>query len=349
MKKNILVTATGGRSVGSGILHALTRSSEEVSARWNVIASDADPFAWGLYKVQESVLLPLASDPSYFSALNEIIGSYKIDAVIPGSEPEVALLASEKNPLKIPVITNHHSLIPLMTDKFIAFEKLKTLGYDVIDTYSFGDWKKAVNQWGFPLVLKPSKNSGGSKGLQLVKTEKELEILEQLDKIPVDYCLQPYAGDMEEEFTVGILSDKEGKLMGSIVMKRKLTGLSLLHSETINKTKYGISTGYSQGYIIKDETISGFCEELALKLKSRGPLNIQLRRSGNKILVFEIHPRFSGTTPIRADVGFNEPDILLRNHLFNESFDSIPYTINVAAIRAFEHVIVPICKMLKPK
>jgi carbamoyl-phosphate synthase large subunit len=34
--------------------------------------------------------------------------------------------------------------------------------------------------------------------------------------------------------------------------------------------------------------------------------------------VFEINPRFSGTTSLRAMKGYNEPDCLLRKHLFGE-------------------------------
>ena len=75
-------------------------------------------------------------------------------------------------------------------------------------------------------------------------------------------------------------------------------------------------------------------------------MNIQLRLSGDDIYVFEIHPRFSGTSTMRADVGFNEPDILLRNILLNETFGRLNYQYNVAAIRAFEHIIVPMDKML---
>ncbi len=83
------------------------------------------------------------------------------------------------------------------------------------------------------------------------------------------------------------------------------------------------------------------------QVKSTGPLNIQLRKLDGKFYIFDFHPRFSGTTPIRADVGFNEVDILLRNHLFDEKFGRLNYTTDVAAIRAFEHVIVPINKMQK--
>jgi carbamoyl-phosphate synthase large subunit len=77
----------------------------------------------------------------------------------------------------------------------------------------------------------------------------------------------------------------------------------------------------------------------------RGPANIQCRLVGDEVKVFEVHPRFSGTTSIRAMVGFNEPDILIRNYLFNESFDRLNYQTNVAAIRAFQNLIVPISEI----
>ena len=49
---------------------------------------------------------------------------------------------------------------------------------------------------------------------------------------------------------------------------------------------------------------------------------------------------------MRADVGFNEPDLLLRNELYNEKFDRLNYQYDVAVIRALEHIVVPINKML---
>jgi carbamoyl-phosphate synthase large subunit len=39
-------------------------------------------------------------------------------------------------------------------------------------------------------------------------------------------------------------------------------------------------------------------------------------------------------------VGFNEPDILIRNYVHGERFERIPYQTDVAAIRAFQSVIV---------
>jgi carbamoyl-phosphate synthase large subunit len=131
------------------------------------------------------------------------------------------------------------------------------------------------------------------------------------------------------------------------VIRRKLMGLSLLDVKTHGGRRAAVSTGVSQGFVVRDPEIQNFCEELAAKLGSRGPLNLQLRVHDGRIYVFEIHPRFSGTTPIRASAGFNEPDLLLRDALFGERFGRLPYTADVAAIRAFEHVLVPIGEMLE--
>jgi carbamoyl-phosphate synthase large subunit len=346
IKKNILVTATGGRSVGSGVLHALTRATAEVKSRWNVIAADADSFAWGLYMVDQAILLPTSNDPTYLDTLNAAIKELKIDAVIPGSEAEVSFLAQHAENVPVPIICNRPELMPYMMDKFKTTEKLRELNLPCIETFPIDSWKEALKKYSFPFIVKPTIGTGGSKGLHFIFSEEELKIILPTLSSSSNYCIQPYIGTGEDEYTVGVLSDKNGTIIDSIVMRRKLLGLSLLHSRKYKGAGYAVSTGYSQGFFIKDERIQSFCESLALQLKSTGPLNIQLRVSGDDIYVFEIHPRFSGTSTMRADVGFNEPDILLRNILFNETFGRLNYQNNVAAIRAFEHIIVPMDKML---
>jgi carbamoyl-phosphate synthase large subunit len=346
MKKNVLITAVGGRSVGSGILHSLTRCNKEVRDRWNVISSDADSFAWGLYKTEKATLLPMASSDNYLENLKQVILKYHIDAIIPGSEPEVFVLSEKICELGVPVICNSYELMPLMRDKFKMADKLKELGLPFIETFPINEWELAIVKYDFPFIIKPTVGTGGSKGLNIViSIEDILKLLPTLDQ-KSNFCIQPYIGSGDDEYTVGVLSDKKGHIIDSIVMKRKLLGLSQLYSRKYKNSEYLVSSGYSQGFIIKDPDIQSYCENLALKIKSKGPLNIQLRKKDNEYYIFEIHPRFSGTTPIRADVGFNEVDIMLRCELFNETFGRLDYQYNVAAIRAFEHVIVPMDRML---
>jgi carbamoyl-phosphate synthase large subunit len=46
-----------------------------------------------------------------------------------------------------------------------------------------------------------------------------------------------------------------------------------------------------------------------------------LRFVNGKVVVFEINPRYSGTSSFRAMVGYNEPDILIRKYLLNEPIE----------------------------
>jgi carbamoyl-phosphate synthase large subunit len=348
MKKNILVTGVGGRSVGSGIVHALCRSSSARPNIWNVIGADADPFSWGLYVTPQATLLPLAGAPEYLAAVQVAVDHFAIDAIIPGTEAEAERLTRDQAQLPVPVIANSPSIIPLMMDKRLAEQRLHELGLPFIPSYTLEQAALALNNHGFPLIAKPSVGTGGSRGLAILMNQAELDrYLAQVNPA-TQPMLQPYLGTPEEEYTVGVLSTPTGQLIDTIIMRRKLMGLSLLDARQSPTHRVAISTGYSQGFFVQDDEIRDFCESLSLALDSRGPLNLQLRRHAGKLYVFEIHPRFSGTTTMRADAGFNEPDVLLRHCLFGENFGRLGHQTNVAVIRAFEHVLVPIEQMLKP-
>jgi carbamoyl-phosphate synthase large subunit len=343
----VLVTGVGGRSVGAGILHALMRADDTVRRRWETVATDADAFSWGLYVADHSARVPLASAPGYLGRIRELIAVHGLAAVIPGTEPEAVFLTAHRDELPVPVIANDAGLMCLMTDKKQAEAKLRELGLNFIPSYPWDRREQAVGEFGFPLVVKPTRETGGSRGVHLVTNLAELESLcpfVRTESLPV---VQPYLGDADSEYTVGILSDKSGNVIDSIVIRRKLVGLSLLDSKRYEGGTAAISTGFSQGFLIRHPEIQEFCEDLAKRLGSRGPLNLQLRVHHGAIHVFEIHPRFSGTTPIRASAGFNEPDILLRNHLHDEEFGRLSYRENLAAIRAFEHVLVPMSEMCR--
>jgi carbamoyl-phosphate synthase large subunit len=349
-KKTVLVTGTGGRSVGSGVLHSLLRVSQDVRDRWTVIAADADPFAWGLYKTEKSIILPLATDSGYVPAIKDAVRKYEIDAIIPGTEVETVVLAKNRDCIApTAVIANLAALMPLMMDKFAAADTLKALGYSTIPTVKLDEWELILEQHDFPLIVKPTRGTGGSRGVRIaVNKEMLLRIIETTDSSSAP-CVQPYLGTADTEFTVGVLSHTDGSIIDSIVLRRKLSGLSLLETVKVGDASCSISTGYSQGFIESHPEIAHFCETLALKLGSCGPLNVQLRIAGeNRVpYVLEIHPRFSGTTPIRADAGFNEVDLMLRNAINGEKFGRQAYLRDVAAIRAFEHVLVPVSQMVR--
>ena len=61
--------------------------------------------------------------------------------------------------------------------------------------------------------------------------------------------------------------------------------------------------------------VAAQCRTIAEALGSRGPLNIQCRMVDRMARVFEINPRFSGTTSLRAMAGVNEPDLMLQREV----------------------------------
>ena len=59
-------------------------------------------------------------------------------------------------------------------------------------------------------------------------------------------------------------------------------------------------------------------EEVALRLGARGPVNIQSRLVDGSPKIFEINPRLSASSPMRAVAGVNEPDLLYRNAVLGD-------------------------------
>lgn len=338
----VLITGVGGRSVGHQILSALQRVRE----RYRLIAADADAFAFGLYHADARYVLPSASAPDYLECVCELIARESVEVVLPGTEAELRLLSAARAEIEsrgCALIASDPEVVSLCLDKGRLAPWLTVHGYGTPRTAEAADWQSLVAAVGFPLVGKPSRASGGSRGVALLADDAEVrEFLTDNQRRGTDVILQEYVGTPESEYTVGVLIDRDGALIDSIVLHRHLFGLSLGVNRVINGQMFALSTGYSQGFIETEPRVSALCESLALELGIRGPVNIQLRVHGDDIKVFEVHPRFSGTTSIRAECDFNEPDVLIRNLLHGESFGRLPYRRDVAAIRAFQSVIVPI-------
>jgi carbamoyl-phosphate synthase large subunit len=337
---SVLVTGVGGGAVGHQILHALLLMRD----RYRIVATDADAFAFGLYQVENRYTVPLARDPGYIPALLRIIDREKIEALLPGTPQEVGVVARHQAELAAAgctAVTCDPDIACLCGDKWQLQQWLEANGFDTPRTVSAAHWRTLAEQVGFPLVGKPADHCGGSRHVAILKNAEEVLWYLKDTADSGEVMFQEYIDDSEGEFTVGVMISKDARVIDSIVLQRKLTGISLGHRCQIDKRCCTLSTGYSQGFIVKHPMIQHTCEALAERLGVRGPLNIQCRLVGEAVKIFEVHPRFSGTTSIRAEVGFNEPDILLRSFLRGEQFGRLPYRAGVAAIRAFQHTIVP--------
>ena len=324
----VLVTAIGGGGHGDQILKALLLAP---TGRYQIFGADANPHCPQAALVERFMSLPLASDSEYMTALLRACNELGVQALFHGCEPELRLFAANRKKIMdagifLPI--NDTALIQLCMDKAKTNKRLAELGFptpryvNVTSEVEFEaiDW--------FPVVVKPAIGGGGSANVFIAQDMKELKALATylgLGGVTSGFMIQEYVGTPDQEFTVGVLHDLDGRYVNAIAVKRHLnSGLSVRTSVT-NRTgrkelgpRLVISSGVSQGDIGRYEEITKQCREIADRLGSCGPLNLQCRFVGGKVHVFEINPRFSGTTSLRAMTGLNEPDLLLRRHLLGE-------------------------------
>ncbi len=322
---NVFVTGVGGGGHGEQILKALKMAK----TNYTIIGGDISPYSKGLFEVHHGYILPPASDPDYIGSILKICKRHDVSALFHGSEPELKAMSANRDVLEahglfLPINPDH--VIETCMDKVKLFDFLKTKGFH------FADFRKVVSLQDledfdvFPAVLKPSVGSGGSANTFLAQNKEELLCFGRyLLSIYSQFIIQEYIGTPDCEYTVGVLMSMKGELLNSIGVKRNiLSSLSnrlKVENRTQNK-KLGdtlaLSSGISQGEIGPFSEVTKPCEEVALALGATGPLNIQCRLVDGIVYIFEINPRFSGTTSLRAMVGFNEPDVLIRKHVLNE-------------------------------
>ncbi|MEF8753404.1 MAG: ATP-grasp domain-containing protein [Accumulibacter sp.] len=327
----ILVTAMGGGGHGEQILKALRLAKNE---RYWIVGADANPACPQFDMVHERAVLPLASSPTYMDELFALIARHRIQVLFHGCEPELRLFARHRREIEeqgvfLPV--NPTAVIDLCMDKEKTNRRLLELGFSaprfaVVDATS----DLAAIDW-FPVVVKPSLGGGGSSNVYIARNAHELDGLAQflnLGANDIKFFIQEYVGTPDAEYTVGVLHDMEGEYINAIAVKRSLTGQLSIRTSVANTTgraelgpRLVISSGISQGEIDRFPIVSDQCRAIAMAIGARGPLNIQCRLVRGVVQVFEINPRFSGTTSLRAMVGYNEPDLLIRRHLLQEKLD----------------------------
>lgn len=330
MKKtiNILITGLTGGGFGEQCLQALNLSK----LNYKIIGTNMEPLSLGLFMVDKGYIVSPASSENYIPELLKICRKENVVVLIPGSEPELKRLVEQRQEFekdRIRVLANNKNVIDICTDKWRTYEFLRSNDFKAPKTWMVqgGDLKKINCR--YPIIIKPYRGSGGSKNVFLAQDEEELRFfVKYLDKQGLSIIAQEYIGSADEEYTVGVLSDGSGNILNSIALKR-IVKSSLSKAFSVKgydgKLEYVVSSGVSQGRIDAYRAIRQNAEMIARRLGSTGPLNVQCRLVGDSVYTFEINPRFSGTTSIRALCGFNEPDLLIRKYVLKQNVKKVTY------------------------
>lgn len=292
----VLVTGAGAL-LGQGIIRSLRASSLDT----HIIAVDPSPLSAGLYWADEAHLIPLATDRAYEERMRELLGRTRPDAVLVGTDVELHFFAQHREALErdfdTHVIVSSPEVVAIADDKYRTYEFLRDHGFAHPDSSLPDDAEALIARVGFPLIVKP-RVGARSVGVHLVRDRAELaRRLGEVDGAVVQECVAETAG----EYTAGALCF-DGEVDSTIVMRRDLRDGNTYRA-------------FVEPFPELNEQVRAF----AAALRPHGPANFQFRVDGGRAKVFEINGRFSGTTPFRMLVGFNEVEHTLRRIVLGES------------------------------
>jgi carbamoyl-phosphate synthase large subunit len=306
MKKiNVLITGAGS-GVGQSIIKSLNISRLPL----RIISADISELNAGLFRTAKSILIPKIETAGSLRKIISIIKKNKIDILMIGSEYELSFFGINKekieNKTNCKICVTHNEIIKFSEDKYLTQKFLKNSNLPYLKTYipkNLKDAYKIAKKMKLPIYLK-NRFGTSSRNVYLIKKKEQLKLHFSLLKKPI---IQEYAGSfsddtLKNEYTCSFFKTKDKKIIGPFVAKRRL-----LH-------------GTSWITEIKNfPSIKKLIKKIANKINHIGSMNIQLREGKQGPVPFEFNARFSGTTSIRAQFGFNEPEMFIKSYFLNKN------------------------------
>jgi carbamoyl-phosphate synthase large subunit len=295
---NALVLGVGG-NVSQGIVKAIRASN----LNCRIIGGCIDATSAGLWLCDTAVITPFATSPDFIDWLIETCKRHSVDVILSGVEEvlDTASLHAQRIAAETDavLIVSPHDKLQMCRNKMLTALWLKKHGLPFPRSAMSDDndgLKRLVDRVGFPLFAKPAIGKG-SLGIRCINNAAELAECQLLK----DYVIQEYLAEDTGEFTISTFTDKDGKIRGCIVLKRKLMAGTTVTAEIVT---------------IPELTQSAL--KITRELQPVGPCNMQMRLRDGEPVCFEINLRYSGTTPIRARFGFNDVETGVRHFVLNE-------------------------------
>ncbi len=289
---NILILSAGTRNK---VVQYFKKAVGEVG---RVIATDCSNLAPAVYEADAFYLVPRITAPGYLDRVLDICKREKVDGVFSLIDPELSLLAKEKEKfLQIgttPIISPYE-LVETCFDKYEMFKLLQEMqiptGMCYVDKEAFYE-DKAAGKIDYPVFVKPVRGSA-SLNINKVTSDEELEVLfASYDNLMIQEFMngQEYGADVY----IDMLSGK----CTSIFIKKKI---KMRAGETDKSVSVKIEALFEliQKFVEK----CGFC----------GMIDIDIFEINGTIYLSEVNPRFGGGYPHAYACGVDMPVQVLNN------------------------------------
>lgn len=289
---NILITSAGTRNK---VVQYFKNEFREIG---KVIATDMNDLAPAIYEADNYYLVPRIDAPNYIDKLLEICKKEKIDCLFALIDPELSLIAKNKDKfLEIgvkPLISNYDA-VELAFDKYEMFKYLNSNGYKCAKSYiDKAEFYKDLESGkiSFPVFVKPYK---GSASININKVSSKEEINTLFD-VYDDLLIQEFLDG--QEIGADVYVDPISKKVVSIFTKEKI------------KMRAG-ETDKARSF--KDEKLFDLITDLVEKIGYEYMIDMDIFKVGNDYYISEINPRFGGGYPHAYECGVNFPRLIINS------------------------------------
>lgn len=342
----VAVTGVGG-GVGQAILRALRHSTLE----FRIIALDMEPRSPDLYASDGAYIVPAAEDPEYTATLERVVAAEGVELLFAGTDTELPVLARSRARLEAAgakVVVGAPEPVDYGYDKLLGAAFFQDVGLPFVRTVEGPEGAALAAEIGYPLVVKP-KSGSASKNVTVAFGPEDLAPYADRD----DFIVQEYAvaeawntrredvrretvtrgGGLrqEDEISVQVLYDHERHHLGTFA--------------SVNRLRGGIPLFVDPAECPEVEDVA---ERMASSLVDRGligPSNFQCRLTCDGVRVFEVNTRFTGITGVRAAMGWNEVEAVVRRMLFDEPVKAVRASLrrrfDVVGMRYVDECLVP--------
>lgn len=289
---NILILSAGTRD------KVVQYFKKELSGRGRVIATDCSNLAPAVYEADAFYLVPRITAPDYLDVVLDICVKEKITGVFSLIDPELSLLAKERERFlavgTTPIVSDYE-LVETCFDKYRMFEMLQKMQIPTAKCYADKEAFYRAQDAGeisYPVFVKPVRGSA-SIHINKVGSKEEIEVLFALYD---DLMIQEYMDG--QEYGADVYVDMLSGKCTDIFVKKKI---KMRAGETDKSVSF------------KDEKLFALIRDFAEKCGFRGMIDIDIFEIGGAYYISEVNPRFGGGYPHAYGCGVNMAAAVAKN------------------------------------
>lgn len=299
---NILILSAGTRN------KVVQYFKREIGNEGKVIATDCSNLAPAVYDADKFYLVPRISEPGYLDIILDICRKESVDGVFSLIDPELSLLAKEKErflEIGVTPVVSSYELVETCFDKYKMYQMLCGMDLPAAKCYlDREEFYRAVEagEISYPVFVKPVKGSA-SIHINKAGSREEIEVLYGLYE---DLMIQEYM---------------DGTEYGADVYIDMLTGRC---TSVFVKEKIKMRAGETDKSVsVKDERLFALIEKFVEKCGFCGMIDIDIFKIKDTYYISDVNPRFGGGYPHAYECGVNIPEQVIRNLKGESNRDSI--------------------------